>query len=108
MKSKKTLLYMLLALAVLASVIFAAGCFHEETPKKLSSLSEKECRQFLLDRGITIPEVLEGIKLKELFADLEADPYMEYDDAVSWTVIHDFHNAVSTAVREYYGVPPKS
>lgn len=107
MKSKKTLLYMLLALVVLASVIFAAGCFHEETPKKLSSLSEKECRQFLLDRGITIPEVLEGIKLKELFADLEADPYMECD-VVSWSVIYDFHNAVSTAVREYYGVPPKS
>ena len=37
----------------------------------LSSLDDEECREFLLNQGVSIPEELSGIDLPELFADLE-------------------------------------
>lgn len=45
----------------------------------LSSLDYEECRNFLLNQGVSIPEELSGIDLPKLFADLESNPDMESD-----------------------------
>ena len=43
----------------------------------LSSLDYEECRNFLLNQGVSIPEELSGIDLPKLFADLESNPDMK-------------------------------
>lgn len=71
MKRTFALLF-ILWLVLSPQMVFASG---EDTQVQLSSLSEEECRQFLSNQGITIPKELEDIKVKELFAQIEADPY---------------------------------
>ena len=61
----------------------------------LSSLDYEECRNFLLNQGVSIPEELSGIDLPKLFADLESNP-----DMVSGSMVTDpggsgYHGAVS-------------
>ena len=104
MKSKKTLLYMLLALVVLASVIFAAGCFHEETPKKLSALSEEELFAFFSERDIAFPE---GRDIKAFVAYIEEYPDGNpsgNDVAINWIEIKNVLDAARDAINEYYGI----
>ena len=45
----------------------------------LSSLDYEECRNFLLNQGVSIPEELSGIDLPKLFADLESNPDIQVD-----------------------------
>ncbi len=102
MKRTFALLFVLL-LVLSPQMVFASG---EDTKVQLSSLSEEECRQFLLNQGVTIPKELENIKVKELFAQIEADPYKEI--LVNWSVIRNFHDAICAVVMEYYGLQTTS
>lgn len=61
-------------------------CAAAETPLRenengvlLSSLDYEECRNFLLNQGVSIPEELSGIDLPKLFADLESNPDIQVD-----------------------------
>lgn len=73
----------------------------------LSSLDYEECRNFLLNQGVSIPEELSGIDLPKLFADLESNPdsdlrYLSYksshgDTTYTWTGEH-YHSGT----RHYY------
>ena len=70
---------------------------------RLSLMSNEECKQFLIDAGITIPKAAEGNPYKYLFRRHEQDP--NYTVAVSWTVMADFFDGMRIAISEYYGMP---
>lgn len=67
----------------------------------LSSLNDEQCRTFLLEQGLSIPEELSDIDLPELFAYLEEDPNMVF--SFGWTTLADFVESVRVVVKSYYG-----
>ena len=64
----------------------------------LSSLDYEECRSFLLNQGVSIPEELSGIDLPKLFADLESNPD---------NVVHH-HRIIFLAVGSFHAVNSSS
>ena len=106
MKSKKITVCIFFVLAMLASVIFAAGCFHEETPKKLSSLSEEELFAFFSERDITFPEgTMRDIKAYVAYIEEYPDGNPNgNEDAISWSEIKNVLDAARDAINEYYGI----
>ena len=66
----------------------------------LSSLDYEECRNFLLNQGVSIPEELSGIDLPKLFADLESNPDMVV--SLGWTTLADFIEEVRFVVKSHY------
>lgn len=82
-------------------------CAAAETPLRenengvlLSSLDYEECRNFLLNQGVSIPEELSGIDLPKLFADLESNPDMVV--SLGWTTLADFIEEVRFVVKSHY------
>lgn len=74
------------------------------TGRMLSSLSEDECLEFLLNMGVNIPDEFRsktniGSMVKELITELESDPDRTY--AISYTVAYNFIEDVRTAVKKY-------
>ena len=65
----------------------------------LSSLDYEECRNFLLNKGVSIPEELSGIDLPKLFADLESNPDMVV--SLGWTTLADFIEEVRFVVKSH-------
>ena len=81
-------------------------CAAAETPLRenengvlLSSLDYEECRNFLLNQGVSIPEELSGIDLPKLFADLESNPDMVV--SLGWTTLADFIEEVRFVVKSH-------
>ena len=71
---------------------------------RLSLMSDEECKQFLIDAGVSIPtKAAENNPFKYLFWMHEQDP--NYTVAVSWTIMADFYDAMRIAISEYYGMP---
>ncbi len=96
----KRLVMVLLATCILVSLgIVPASA--EGNKIQLSSLSEAECRQFLLEHGVVIPDALEDIRVKDLFAAIEADPNHKF--VFSWTEANNFYDTVYAVLKEYYG-----
>ena len=60
----------------------------------LSSLDYEECRNFLLNQGVSIPEELSGID-----ADLESNPDMVV--SLGWTTLADFIEEVRFVVKSH-------
>ena len=74
----------------------------------LFAMSEEDCRQWIADRGISIPASLrdpllgyQNLDIKSTLADLEIDPYSYtgYDDAD----MYGFYAEISRAVCDYHG-----
>lgn len=106
MKSKKTLLCVLLASVVLAGTICLFISLREEAPKKLSELSKEELYTFFYDRGITFPEGIPS-DINAFVAHIEEHPDGNpngNEDVINWTEIKDVLNAARDAVNEYYGI----
>lgn len=74
----------------------------EENLPLLSSLSDEQCRAFLLAHGISVPEELNDIDLPKLFARIEENPNMVI--TIGWTTLAEFIEEVRAAVKEYYGI----
>lgn len=80
----------------------AASLPEDENPVRLSSLDDEQCRVFLAEQGVSIPEELNDINLPELFSALEedADAY----GAIEWPTLHFFIEDVRAVVKAYYGI----
>ena len=74
----------------------------QENGVLLSSLNDDECREFLLNRGVSIPDELSNIDLPELFADLENDPDMAV--SLGWTPLANFIEEVRSVFKSHYGI----
>lgn len=104
----KRLLTMLLSFCMILSIGAHTAAAAETTLLEsengvlLSSLDDEECREFLLNQGVSIPEELSGIDLPELFADLENNPDMIV--SLGWTTLADFIEEVRTVVKLHYGI----
>lgn len=104
----KRLLTMLLSFCMILSIGAHTAAAAETTLLEsengvlLSSLDDEECREFLLNQGVSIPEELSGIDLPELFADLENNPDMIV--SLGWTTLADFIEEVRTVVKLHYGM----
>ena len=70
---------------------------------KLSTMSEEDCRRFLEEAGVEIPEILQGTNVKGAITKYEKDP--EAFSGYSWTVAAAFMEDIQSAVRHYYGLP---
>ena len=72
-----------------------------ETKELISSLSPEQCAEKLSELGVSVPQELSGINIKELIASIEADP--SYHPVVNYTVAYDFYEEVRRAVIRYHG-----
>lgn len=68
---------------------------------RLSSFDNEQCKQFLLDQGVTAPEEFSNMDFRGLIADLEDDPDMAV--ILGWTALADFTEEIRAAVKSYYG-----
>lgn len=97
----KRLLMALLAICILVSLgIVPASA--EGNKIQLSSLSEAECRQFLWEHGVAIPEELEDISVKGIFALMEQDPNCII--CVNTSTQNAFLEKLRLVVKEYYNL----
>ena len=104
---KRFLTFLTFALAV-AFVLPMAACGHKCVPPfpedgRLSSMTEEQCREFIKEYGVIIPEYFEGLEdfsIKDVIKNVEEYPgcYM----AISWDVSHYFWKDTSEAVWRYY------
>ena len=97
MKRTFALLFVLL-LVLSPQMVFASG---EDTKVQLSSLSEEECRQFLLERGVSIPEGM-NINLSFVLTKLEEDP--DYYFVIRTREESICLKEIRAVVREYCGI----
>ena len=70
---------------------------------KLSTMSEEDCRRFLEEAGVEIPEEFQEKNIRSFVEKYEEDP--QFYHVVSWSVARDFYDAVADVVLEYYGLP---
>lgn len=79
-----------------------------DTPKVLSSMSDKEILLFLKDKGIEVPSDLRknipniGQYAKTVIQQVEANP--EWQPVCSYTITRDFANKIKYVVNSYYGI----
>lgn len=73
---------------------------------KLSSLSDEECWEFIIDNGVTIPEEFSDrdFDLRKFFEWLEEDP--DRNLGVNYGL--DFYEAIREALKSYYGIASDS
>lgn len=103
----KRLFASLLVLCVVLSLSICAAAAETNSDEyrkvyQLSSLNEEQCRSYLLEHGVAIPDELRQIQLKELFAALEENPDLEL--SLGWTVLGDFIEEVRAIVKSHYGI----
>ena len=104
----KRLLVLLLSFCMILSIgSHSVAAAETDLPESengvlLSSLDDEECRDFLLNQGVSIPEELSNIDLPKLFADLENNPDMVV--SLGWTTLADFIEEVRTVVKSHYGI----
>lgn len=72
---------------------------------RLSTLNNEECKQFVLDQGIAIPEEFSDFNFQWLFAYIEENPDVS-NFGVSWPALEEFSEAIRDAVIAYYGIEP--
>lgn len=71
---------------------------------RLSSLDDEQCKQFVLDQGITIPEEFSGLNFQYFFSSIEDDPDISFIYGHTPLVI--FLEEIRDAVNAYYGIKP--
>lgn len=98
---KRLLTFLLLFCTILSLGIHAAVATENERSVLLSSLNNEQCRAFLLEQGLTVPEELSNIDLPELFTYLEEDPDTAF--SIGWTALANFVESVRSVVKSYYG-----
>lgn len=100
MKTTFRLIVFVLAFALLFTCLFT-GCRKKEKPK-LSSMTEEECRQFIADKGIELPEEFRDREVRKLIEQYENHPedyyYSNPEDPTFYS------KYVWMAVLEYYGI----
>lgn len=75
----------------------------KEVDKKLSDLTEEECRLFLSESKIEIPSFLsKSINVKELIRTIENNPSIVF--TVNHTVVYNFLENVKSIVNKYHGI----
>lgn len=95
-----------MVLFLVLCILFPFGIFTASAEKiavRLSSLSEEECRQILLDYNVTVPKELNDISVRVLFAALEEDPYRIL--VINWTTLRNFYEEICMVVKDYYSLP---
>ena len=98
----KKIIAIILTVTIIFSYGFTTYAVADSASKPLlSSLSYKECLQFLEDNNIEISPQLSHLDIKQVIEKLETNP--DYASGISWTISADFHDAVSKAIQEYYG-----
>lgn len=104
---KRLLVFVMALCATLFLGTYSAAAAEGELPKEeklilLSTLNHEECRVFLLEQGVTIPEEFKDFDFPKFFADVEKDPNMPI--ALGWTALAEFSEEVRAVVNRYYGV----
>lgn len=108
MRFKTSVIALFLALILVALMFSACSQTLEldrlgaEDRVRLSSLNVEECKAFLTEQGVTIPENLSNFDFPSLFADLEKDPDMSV--VVGWTPVADLIDEIRDVVKDYYGI----
>lgn len=102
---KKTVVILISCLVLLAVTVFLASNLFHMGKFRLSALSEKQCKQFLLDQGITISEELSDANFRDIIASIEKNPDREY--VMGWTTAADLLRAIRDVVNAYYGITPQ-
>lgn len=102
----KRLFVILLALCLsLSFAVFPASAEtvlqEDNAVVPLSSLDNEECKQFLLEQGVVIPEEFSNLDFQELFANIEKNPDIVF--VLGWTALGDFLTEVRDVVNVYYG-----
>ena len=75
----------------------------QDNKVKLSTLTQEQCIQFLLECGITIPDGYENVGFPALFAEIEENPHMSI--AFNDVIFSAFCEEIKAAVNAHYGVP---
>lgn len=102
----KRLFVILLSLCMILSVgtysvAAEAGSAEDENVVLLSSLDNEECKQFLLNQGVTIPEEFSDLDFQQLIALFEANP--NGSTAAGYTPYGDLLQEIKDVVNVYYG-----
>jgi len=105
MKHKTVNIVLSLCLILLLIFCFAVLDLFHMGKFRLSALSERQCKQFLLDQGITISEEFSDTNFRDIIASIEKNPDREY--VMGWTTAADFLTDIRDVVNAYYGIIPQ-
>ena len=83
------------------SVAAKANSTEDEDVVLLSSMSNEECKQFLIAQGVTIPEEFSDFDFQGFIAKVEEYPGI--DVALGWTDLEVFSENIRDIVNAYYG-----
>ncbi len=105
--TKRTVALFLAILLTLAMCFTSNAAELDETPTRLSELSEEECIQFIQSKGLEIPEELKdyqslGAFIKNVIAKIEENPYHQF--IINYYATYEFANQIKYVVNEHYGV----
>lgn len=94
---KRKYLYILVVIAILANLVFAACSVNE----KLSEMDDDKLMQYLEDADVAIPQGVEAETIRTIITEFEEDP--DHDTPVlGWTDLSDLYDDLRTVVKEYY------
>lgn len=102
-KSLRGIAAMIALIALIGMICTFSACSSNDAPQKLSEMEESVLLQHLADDAITIPAGLEISTIRDMIADLEADPDRSAP-IVDWTVYSDFYEEVRDFVKDYYSM----
>ncbi len=98
--------FLFLFSAILLCGIFSlSSCSNNNETMKLSELGDEALIQYLDDEGISIPNGIVILSVREMLADLEADPN-RHPIVVSWAEVSDFFEELRVIVKRHCDVTP--
>lgn len=95
---RKILTLLFLAVLLCAFLLFASCSVKDREAGNLSELDDEELLQFLDEAGVSIPNGISASSIREVLAELEADPDRP-PIIVDWTVLSDFYEDLREIVR---------
>ena len=103
---KKTAIILISCLVLLAAAVFlASNLFHMGKMRLSLIMTNEECKQFLLDRGVIIPEEFSDLNFRDAFADIEKNPDIVF--IYGWVALGDFATEIRDVLNAYYGITPQ-
>lgn len=108
MGKMKVILIIVLVIGLCIPVSAAEQC---NSPKVLSELTEEECVEFILSKGVCIPDELSDYKslgtfVKNVISTVEKDPNHMF--VINYSVTYRLANEIKEVVNEYYGIDSSS
>lgn len=91
--------------AALCGAFLLSSCTNKNEIVKLSELEDEALIQYIEDNGISIPNGIEISSIREMVADLEADPDCP-PMMFSWAEVNIFYEKLRAMVKWYYSVAP--